>query len=122
MSDADLIRRLYELTDAGRIDEAAELIDEDVEWDTSEALTGLRARGRDAAMDDLRAMLDAWEEYASEVESVQQRGDSVVVVVRNRGVGRAGNVPIEARRAHVWGMRDGRPVSFRLHLDPEDVP
>ncbi len=119
MSDADLIRRLYELSAAGRIEETAELIDEDIEWDTTEAPTGVRARGRDAAMADLRGMLEAWEEYESEVESVTGRGDSVVVVVRNRGVGRTGNVPIEARRAHVWRLRDGRPVSFRLRLDPD---
>ena len=31
-----------------------------------------------------------------------------------------GGVPIEARRAHVWVLRDGVPVSF-LYLDPDEA-
>jgi uncharacterized protein len=121
LSDADTIRSLYELLAAGRLEDSAALLDPEIEWDTSEAPTGVRTRGLDGARADLEAMLDAWDEYESVVERLVEAGEVIVVVVVNRGRGRVGGVPIEARRAHVWRLHDGRPVSMRLYLDPADA-
>jgi ketosteroid isomerase-like protein len=66
-------------------------------------------------------MLEAWAEYGSDVERVVESGDRVVVVVLNRGRGVAGGVPIEARRAHLWRLRDEVPVAMRLYLDPDEA-
>ena len=121
MSAANTVRELYDLFDAARVDEAAARLDPDIDWDTSEAPTGGRLRGVEAALVDFRGMLEAWEAYEQVVEDVHEADGAVLVVVRNRGRGRAGSVPIEARRAHVWRVRDGRPVSFRLYLDPADA-
>jgi uncharacterized protein len=121
LSDADTIRSLYELLAAGRLEDSAALLDPEIEWDTSQAPTGVRTRGLDGARADLEAMLDAWDEYESVVERLVEAGEVIVVVVVNRGRGRVGGVPIEARRAHVWRLHDGRPVSMRLYLDPADA-
>ena len=121
MGGAEVVRRMYELFDAGDHEAAAAMLDPDVEWDTSAAPTGVRARGTEAALRDFRSMLEAWEEYGSDVERVVESGDRVVVVVRNRGRGVAGGVPIEARRAHLWRLRDGVPVAMRLYLDPDEA-
>lgn len=116
----DTVRRMYELFAAGDSDAAARLVDPNIEWDTSAAPTGVRATGSEAAARDYGAMLEAWEDYESFPERFVESGDHVLVVVRNRGRGAGGGVPIEARRAHLWRLRDGVPVAMRLYLDPED--
>jgi uncharacterized protein len=117
----DTVRRMYELFAAGNDDAAVGLVDPDISWDTTAAPAGVRVTGAEAAMRDYRAMREAWEEYELVTEDFVEAGDHVVVVVLNRGRGIAGGVPIEARRAHVWRLRDEVPVSFRLYLDPEDA-
>ena len=112
---------MYELFAAGDHDAAAELVDPDIEWDTSAAPTGVRATGSEAAARDYRAMLEVWEDYVSTPERFVESGDHVLVVVRNRGRGAGGGVPIEARRAHLWRLRDGVPVAMRLYLDPDEA-
>ena len=117
----DTVRRMYELFAAGDYDAAAKLVDPNIEWDTSAAPTGVRVTGAEAAMGDYRGMREAWDEYELVTEDFVDAGDHVVVIVRNRGRGVGGGVPIEVRRAHVWGVRDGVPVSFRLYLDPDEA-
>jgi uncharacterized protein len=117
----DTVRRMYELFAAGDHDAAAKLVDPNLEWDTSAAPTGVRVTGSEAAVRDYQAMLEAWDEYESVPDRFVESGDHVLVVVRNRGRGAGGGVPIEARRAHLWRLRDGVPVAMRLYLDPDDA-
>jgi ketosteroid isomerase-like protein len=120
-ANVDTVRRMYELFAAGEYDAAAELIDPELDWDTSAAPTGVRVTGADAALRDYRDMLEAWDDYESIAERFVATDDHVVVIVRNRARGAGGGVPIEARRAHVWRLRDGVPVAMRLHLDPAEA-
>ena len=117
----DTLRRIYEVFAAGDVEAAARMLDPDIDWDTSAAITGVHVTGIEEAMRDYRGMLEAWKEYDSVTEDFIAAGDHVVVVVRNRGRGAAGGVPIEARRAHVWRFRDGVPVAMRLFLDPDEA-
>jgi ketosteroid isomerase-like protein len=117
----DTLRRLYELFAAGDYDAASDLVNPEIDWDTSAAPGGVRVTGAEAAMGDYESMRAAWDEYELVTEDVVEVGDHVVVVVRNRGRGAGGGVPIEARRAHMWRLREGRPVAFRLYLDPEEA-
>jgi uncharacterized protein len=117
----DTVRRMYELFAAGDHDAAAKLVDPNLEWDTSAAPTGVRVTGSEAAVRDYGAMLEVWEDYESVPERFVESGDHVLVVVHNRGRGGVGGVPIEARRAHLWRLRDGVPVAMRLYLDPDEA-
>ena len=117
----DTLRRIYELFAVEDYDAAAELVDPEIDWDTSAAPAGVRVTGAEAAIGDYRGMREAWEEFELVAEDFVDAGDHVVVVVRNSGRGVGGGVPIEARRAHVWGLRAGVPVSFRLYLDPDEA-
>ena len=115
------VRQVYEAFAAGEMETVARLVDPAIDWDTSAAPTGVHVRGIQGGMRDIREMLDAWAAYEIEIEDVSEVGDHVVVIVVNRGKGAAGGVPIEARRAHVWRLRDGVPVAFRLYLDPGEA-
>jgi ketosteroid isomerase-like protein len=120
VSNEEVVRRIYELS-ADDPPAWVGLIDPDIEWDTSAAPSGTRTRGAEAALADYRAMLEAWDEYESVVERIVSAGDQVLAVVRNRGRGRAGGVPIEAVRAHIWRIRDGRAVSMRQYMNPAEA-
>ena len=115
------MRQIYEAFAAEEIETVARLVDPAIDWNTSAAPTGVHVRGIQGGMRDIREMLDAWAAYEIEIEDVSEVGDHVVVTVVNRGKGAAGGVPIEARRAHVWHLRDGVPVAFRLYLDPDEA-
>ena len=118
-----MVREIYRALEAFRTGRPLPaLFADDIEWDTSAAPTGVVVRGLEAAQADLAGMLEAFSEYEVEIERLVEAGDGVVVgIIRNRGRGAASGVPIEARRAHVWRVRDGRAVSLRLYLDPDDA-
>jgi uncharacterized protein len=117
----ETVRRVYEAFDADDVETVADLVDPEIDWDTSAAPTGVHVRGIQGGIRDIREMLDAWAAYEIEIEDVHEAGDHVVVIVVNRGKGAAGGVPIEARRAHVWRVREGVAVAFRLYLDPDEA-
>jgi uncharacterized protein len=56
--------------------------------------------------------LDTWEGYWLQPEEFIERGDKVVVPVREGGQGIASGVEIERRYAHVWTFRGARIVRF----------
>jgi len=61
-------------------------------------------------------LLGPWADFTMEAEEILAAGDSVLVEVRQRGVGRTSGVPTELRYFTVWSFR-GRKVirieSFR---------
>ena len=67
-----------------------------------------------------RGLLDAYKDFTMEADEIVAAGDSVLVSVRQRGVGRISGVPTELRYFTLWSFR-GRTVirleSFRTHGD-----
>lgn len=59
-----------------------------------------------------------WEQFALELEELIPAGDQVVALVRTRATGGGSGIDVDARIAHVWTMRAGRPV--RMDLLPRD--
>jgi ketosteroid isomerase-like protein len=50
-------------------------------------------------------------------EEYVDAGDHVVAIARTRGHVRANGQPFDLRAVHVWGVRDGKVVSFEPHID-----
>jgi ketosteroid isomerase-like protein len=72
--------------------------------------------GAEAVAAYTRGLLEAWTPFTMEAEEVVAAGDSVLVGVRQRGVGSTSGVPTEMRYFTLWTFR-GRSVirieSFR---------
>lgn len=50
-------------------------------------------------------------------EEYVDAGDRVVAIARTRGHVRASGQPFDLRAVHVWGVRDGKAVSFEPYID-----
>jgi ketosteroid isomerase-like protein len=71
-----------------------------------------------------RGLLDAWTDFTIAAEEILPAGDSVVVAVRQHGVGTTSGAPTEIRYFHVWSFRAGRVVrieSIRERADALDA-
>lgn len=112
------MRRAWDLVLQRRdFDAAAELIADDAafDWSNSRAPYGGVYRGHG----ELRAMwmlwLEAWEEWETEVvEAIEVEAGTVLTVTRVRARGRGSGVPVEARGASLWTVRDGKIVTAKL--------
>jgi ketosteroid isomerase-like protein len=74
-----------------------------------EGVAGLREAWRD--------WLGTFDRVTFEVEAVEEHGDNVLFLVRQRGVTRHGQVEIEQPSASVWKLRNDRVYRLEFHLD-----
>ena len=68
--------------------------------------------GIDAVVAFTRGMLEAWTQFAIEAEEITAAGDTVVVGVRQRGVGRGSGVETDLHYFMVWTFRARKVVRF----------
>jgi len=114
----EIVRRVWELVLQRRdFDAAAELVDEDAEFDWSDSRAPYGGVYRGHA--ELRAMwqhwLEAWDQWETEiVEATEVDAGTVLTVTRVRARGKGSGVPVEARGASVWTVRDGKIVRAKL--------
>ena len=115
--NVELVRRSFELWQDGRIDEWVETLDADIEWDISaHPLPDFPniGSGRDALVGNLGAYLSGWNDYEPSIKELIDRGDEVVVIIHERARMRDSDMVLDRDLAHVWTVRDGRGVRFRV--------
>jgi ketosteroid isomerase-like protein len=66
--------------------------------------------GIDAVRDYTRGFLEPWTRIAIEAEEITEAGDTVVVAVRQSGVGSESGASTEFRYFHVWSFRGGKAI------------
>ena len=66
--------------------------------------------GKQAIMADVRKWIGTWADYTFEVEELIDAGDSVVLVVNERGQGRGSGAPMEHHYCTIWTFRNGRII------------
>jgi ketosteroid isomerase-like protein len=117
----ELVRRMFDQigTHSENAEALYELLDRDVVWDTSALeLPGMGVhRGHAGVREFWRRWLGTWEQWEFWPEKFIDAGDHVVVVVRQRGRGKASGVQVEQRHAQVWTLRDGRIIRHTLYRD-----
>jgi ketosteroid isomerase-like protein len=80
-----------------------------------------RFRGVEEVRNFMRAWLDAWENFAIEGNDFKEVGDSVLVRVVQRGVGRVSGLSGELAYYQVWTLRGGKVIRLELILDEKDA-
>jgi ketosteroid isomerase-like protein len=121
--NVDVIRRLYESgfpLDPGSF----ESIDPEIELhpDPEAFWVGVNRmyRGHDGLREYMGAVLDAFEDYRPEVAQFIDLDDKVVTLAIEHGRGRGSGAEVQsARTAHVWTMRNGKPIRLDLYIDRE---
>ncbi|MDQ3933909.1 MAG: nuclear transport factor 2 family protein [Actinomycetota bacterium] len=82
-------------------------------WGTYSGVDGFRAMWLD--------WLEPWESYHVQVEETVERGDSVVVLVRDRGRRHDTDAEVELISGSVWTFRDGRIAAIRFYPNREEL-
>jgi uncharacterized protein len=94
----------------------------EVEWDVSALWPdGQVYRGRSGVARFFRRWLGAWDSYDFEVEELLDRGDHVVVMLRERGTAKGTGAEVDHRFAQIWTLRDGRVVRWRAFSKREEA-
>jgi ketosteroid isomerase-like protein len=116
----EFVRLVHETT--GRRDPAGlDLIDPDVEWDTSAYPFPDLAdvyRGHKGVVEFWTRWHAGWEIDEYEMEEFIDAGDEVVVGTRVSGRGRDG-IRVEVRVHAIWEIRNDKLVRFRMYADRE---
>jgi uncharacterized protein len=117
-----IVRRIYELIAADDFDGVLELMDPEIVWEWSPTMpdTGV-FRGHESVLAAERRWRESWEAFDIELMELTERGGDVVADVRYTATGRGSGVSMNERRTHVWTLRDGRAVRWRMFSDLDEA-
>jgi ketosteroid isomerase-like protein len=116
-----IVRAVYERWSEGDFRASIDLLDPHVvlvlgpEFGPDSPDTGTYS-GIEAVATYTRGLLEAWADFTMQAEEIVAAGDSVLVGVCQRGVGRISGVPTELRYFTLWSFRGGKVIrleSFR---------
>jgi ketosteroid isomerase-like protein len=86
---------------------------------------GFPTEGLSVGLEELKKhtveVLDAWESLTMEAESYTEAGDSVLVRVRQRGVGAGSGVSTEMRYFQLWTFRGGKAIRLEVIADEAEA-
>jgi uncharacterized protein len=124
--NVEIVRRGYELYEAGDLESVAGLFADDAELADAGGLgvAGTAAGTRYGPEGFLRATeeaLEAFEDYHPEAEEFIDAGEAVVVPVRMSGRGRASGAKLEARLAHLWVLRNGKVIRGEVYRTTKEA-
>jgi ketosteroid isomerase-like protein len=124
--NVEIVRGLYDAL--ARRDSAApfEVYAEDIVWDVSQWRTAFLdtqpvSRGHEGVRQGWREWLSAFSEVDAEVEELIDAGDQVLAVIRERLVGRASGVPMEATHVTVWTLTQGKVIRMQAFDDRQQA-
>ncbi len=116
----DVIEGLYTATGRGDVAAALALIDPEIEINYRGVVPDLYGRdlhGHQGVGEVMATVSGEFSEFEASPEEIFDAEDKVVVVVFQRGVGRASGIPVERRVAQVWTVRDGMAVRWQIFKD-----
>jgi ketosteroid isomerase-like protein len=123
--NVEVLRRTYDAMTRGNFWEAREMFDPEIEWEWASELSGLAGAGKHRGLEGVEAAtrdwLSAWDWFWQEAEDFIEVDDRVVVLTFQHGRPKGSTAAIEARRADVWTMRDGKAVDFKAYSDRADA-
>jgi ketosteroid isomerase-like protein len=117
--NVEIIRRGYEhFTATGEVRAPADLV-----WDVSRLGWPDQQiySGVEGAMQFNAEWADAWDDWELEVEDYLDAGESVVVIINQRGRSKATGIPVDMRFAQVWTLRDGQAIRMQMYARPEEA-
>ena len=120
--NVEIVQAMYAEAAEGRFGTSLHLFHPDVEY--SRSVSGASATGLSGTWHGVEAMVKAGMEWLQtfdrlhvEAERFIDAGDSVVVLVRHKGQGKASGIPIEGEFADVLTLKDGLVVRFAQYRD-----
>jgi ketosteroid isomerase-like protein len=122
MSNADIVKGLYEAFGRGDVPAVLALMDPKIEWYQAEGNpympSGKPWIGPDAVLNNLFMRLGTeWDGFAVHPVAFHDAGDTVIVEARYSGTYKATGKGMNPQVCHVWSLRDGRLTKFQQYVD-----
>jgi ketosteroid isomerase-like protein len=118
------VRDFYEAVNRSDLDTMGALCADDVVVDMSEAIgpDNQVHRGRDAVLAWWRSVIENWDSWVWEIESITAvPPDRVVAANRVHGRGRGSGVEVEARIGQLWRLSGGKVASVKMFQDEAEA-
>ena len=121
MSNAHLIRSLYDSFARGDAGAVLGMFDAGIVWNEADNVPyadGNPYLGPQRVAEGVFGrLMTEWDGFAIHLETVVAEGETVVALGRYRGVYRASGLPLDAQFCHAWTVRDGRVTAFQQYTD-----
>jgi ketosteroid isomerase-like protein len=117
------LETLYEAINHADVDGILRLQADDVEWHGPQPFPDLAGphHGHDGVRAYAARISDAWKEFSIHAERFVEVGNRVLVLTRERGLGRRSGIEVQSRpTAHLWTLHDGVVVRFQVFWDREE--
>jgi uncharacterized protein len=121
LQNVEALRPIYAEWARGNFRPVLQVPEPGMKWGWSDEFPDLTRVSRDAEARN-EAFLDwtnPWDHWQMAAERFLDRADVVVVLVRYRGRSKATGVEEESYGAHVWTLRQGRPIRLEIFADKE---
>jgi ketosteroid isomerase-like protein len=119
--NVDSLRPIYDEWARGNLRPVLQVAESGMKWGWSDEFPDLVDVSRDAEARKASFLdwINPWEDWQMTPEKFLDRGDVVVVLVRYRGRGKASGIEEESTGAHVWKLRERRPIRLEIYSDRE---
>jgi ketosteroid isomerase-like protein len=119
-SNRELAERGYERFNRGDLDFVLDSCSEDISWEDAAEMPDARIySGPDEVRSFLASFDRHWEELRFEPEEIVESGDSLLILCRVVGKGKASGATVEQRVIHVWDFEGGQARRARTFFDRE---
>jgi ketosteroid isomerase-like protein len=117
-TNVEVLREGYRRFNDGDLDWVFARIAPDVVWEDASEMPDARTyRGTDEVRSFLESFARHWVELRFEPEEFVERADSVLVLARVEGRGRASGADVDAQVAHLFVLRDLLVTHVRTFFD-----
>ena len=118
----ELVRRCFDAMNAGDLDTLLELVDDDIVADVPTGYANADTyRGRDGFRRMAEQWLEPWSSFHAEPLDFIERGDAVVIPIRQSATGRESGIEVEMDLAYLVRVRDDKLVEWRLCKDAAEA-
>ncbi len=118
----EIVRRIYAAWTGNDVPGPVELLDRDIEYVNPEgAIEPGTRRGLEAFTEATQRVVEAWEFWRVEPESLTAVGEQIVAVVRYTARGRGSGVDVEGRESALWTMRKGKVIRYQWFHGVDDA-
>ena len=112
--NVEIVRSIYEAWNRSGGVPPLEWMDPGIEVEVPTGVIEGTYRGHAGITDMLERFWDAFDAHHIEIEEFLPTGDDVLLTVHSYGRGRASGVEVDMRHWHLWTMREGRAVRWRV--------
>jgi ketosteroid isomerase-like protein len=119
----ELLRKAFQHFEEGDMAGVLPYCDENIEIVQPVELPGVprRQHGHAGVLEAFAVWPEQWDDYRIDVLRVSDVGDEVVVTMLNQGRGKKTAIPVESQFTHVFSIREGKIVLWRIFMHEDEA-